>query len=177
MPFDLVSAITGAVEGLGGAVAKVIDSANAPKAMKEQMQAAVDAVLAKHQSELLSAQIEIEKMHEAEKEALLADVQSARSANANIQQAEKASWLAKNIPYCLAIFMTVIWGTCTIYILFRMLGLVEIDPKADMTAIMAMYTGISGLYAGILSFYFGSTHSSKDKDATIASLSANQVTT
>lgn len=173
--FDLASVIEGAVTGLGGTVSKVIDSINAPKEMKAQIQQSLNDALSKHQDDLLSAQVEIEKQHSEEKQALMTDVQNARNSNTSIQQADKASWLSKNIPYCLAIFMTVIWGFCTTYILARMLNLVVTDPKVDMTAIMAMYAGITGLYATVLNFYFGSTHNSKDKDATIASLSANQV--
>lgn len=165
--FDLASIVTGAVSGLGDGISKVVDSMNAPKVMVDQTKAAIADLLAKHQSDLLVAQVELEKQHTAEKEGLMLDVQNARNTNMSIQTSDKPGWLSKNIPYCLAIFMTSIWGTCTIYIIFRMLNLVVVDPKIDMTSIMAMYAGITGLYATVLNFYFGSTHSSKDKDATI----------
>ena len=166
--FDIASMITGAVTGLGGAASKLIDSINAPREMKAQLTEDVNKAISEHQDALLAASTENERLHEEEKQALIADVASARSMNSAIQTATTSSWLSKNIPYCLAIFMTCIWGTCTIYIIFRMLNLVVVDPKVDMTSIMAMYAGITGLYATVLNFYFGSTHNSKDKDATIA---------
>src|ERR1700748_1599384 len=162
--FDFASMIGGAVTGLGGAIGKVVDSINAPKEMKEQVMAQVNAALAQHQSEVL-------KINEQHEEAIMADTQNARNTNMEIQKADKASWLSKNLPPILAIFMTLIWGFCTTYILARILSLIVVDPKVDMTAVMAMYAGITGLYATILNFYFGSTHDSKVKDATITALS------
>jgi hypothetical protein len=170
--FDLEGIIQGAVTGLVGGTSKIIDSINAPKEMKAQIQEQIAALASNHQDALLTAMRDNEKLHADEKKALIADVASARAMNSTIQSTKESSWLSKNIPYCLAIFMTGIWGTCTIYIIFRMLNLVVVDPKVDMTSIMAMYAGITGLYATVLNFYFGSTHNSKDKDATIAAQAA-----
>ena len=167
--FDLASILTGAVSGLGDGISKVVNSINAPKEMVAQVQAQVADLLSKHKDALLAAQVEMEKQHADEKASLLLDVQNARNTNATIQVAEKASWLSKNIPYVLAIFMTAIWGGATAFTFDKMF---LAPPLTNTGPIALMYGGVSSLFGTILSFYFGSTHSSKNKDATIAQQAA-----
>lgn len=165
----LADLITGAVSGLGDTASKIIDSINAPKAMKDQMTIDLQKSLDEHQNALLQADVENEKLHAEEKQALLLDVQNARNTNAAIQSTNTSSWLAKNIPYCLAIFMTAIWGGATWFVIDKMF---ISPPSANTGQIALMYGGISTLFGTVLNYYFGSTHSSKEKDATIAAQAA-----
>lgn len=124
--------------------------------------------------EKLEAQLNIEKeinrhfekmeeMANTELELYLKDVQDARNSNVKIQESDKASWLAKNIGYCLDIFVTFIWGFLTVYLLSVMLSLVKKDATVDYTAVTAVWGGVGAYMSTILNFHRGTSKSSEDK--------------
>jgi len=81
---------------------------------------------------------------------------------------DKKSFIALNMPFILAFVVTLIWGGTTIYIImayFKLLGATK--EGIDMSAIMAMWGSLTGLESMILSYYFGSSQGSADKQKTI----------
>ncbi len=113
----------------------------------------------------------IDKANEAEKNQLQ-DIADARQTNVAIQQSEQASWMAKNVGYVIDIFVTSIWGFLTIYIIARVLKLVDGTPNApDLTAVFGVFSGVTAAFMTVLNFHRSSTASSKTKDETIKQLS------
>ena len=109
-------------------------------------------------------------MYEASYQSQLADVQSAREMEVKLNEATSAGWLSKNIVPMLAIFVSMIWGGITVYLILRMLNLIAIDPTVNMTALLGVYSALSGMEGIILNFFFGSSSSSQKKDDTIATI-------
>jgi len=117
--------------------------------------------------ELLKAKADIElKASTLEKdidEMYLKDIQDARGVNARIQESDKASWLAKNIGYCIDIFIVGIWGFLTVYLLSVMLSLVKKDTAVDYTAVTAVWGGVGAYASTIINFHRGTSKGSEDK--------------
>lgn len=105
--------------------------------------------------------IKLEELALQETEAYLKDVQSARDANVQIQMSDKASWWAKNTAYFLDIFLGLIWGTTTIFLLARALKLAGQD--ADLTAVLSIYSTVTAVFMICLNFHRGTSKSSEDK--------------
>lgn len=100
----------------------------------------------------------------------LNDVQSARDMEIKIQEATSSGWLSKNIVPILAVFVSLIWGSVTVYLLLRIMNLIALDPNINMTALMGFYAALCSIETIIISFYFGSSSSSQKKDDTIATI-------
>lgn len=108
---------------------------------------------------------ELDNISENDKEvflAALADVADARNSNVKIQESQFASWMAKNVPYILDLFVMLIWGSMTIFIIAKAINLVS-DETIDWTAILGIYSGVTALATQVLSFHRGSSQGSKDK--------------
>ena len=111
------------------------------------------------QLELLKAKADIElKAATLEKdidEMYLKDAQSARDTNARIQESENASWLAKNIAYCID----------AAFVIAFFIGLILIYNKAVPESNKELfYTGFGALtsyVATILNFHRGTSIGSK----------------
>jgi hypothetical protein len=79
--------------------------------------------------------------------------------------------MAKITPYIIALFVGLIWGAMTCYIIARAFKLVDTGINSpDMTAISGMYAAITGTFSIVLNFFFGSSASSRAKDETIATI-------
>lgn len=114
------------------------------------------------------ANLHIEKLNEQllqETEAYLKDTQNAREQNVQIQLSDKASWWAKNTAYFLDIFLGLIWGTTTIFLLARALKLAGED--ADLTAVLSIYSTVTAVFMICLNFHRGTSKSSQDKQGMI----------
>lgn len=81
------------------------------------------------------------------------NTKNARDSNARIQESLNASWLAKNTIYIIA-FLVIIGGGF----------MLAVSPEADVR--MAAVSAITL----VLGFFFGTTQSSRGKDATISNL-------
>ncbi len=88
-------------------------------------------------------------------------------------ETEKTSWIARNMRYLIASWILLIWGSMTIYIIARFLNFIEADLKSDMTALLALYSGISTIACTIVNFFFSSTKGSEDKSKTIADMATS----
>jgi hypothetical protein len=108
-----------------------------------------------HEEFLLNANIQ-SKEQELKAQALAyADTASARDMNTRVNESANASLMSKNIAPALALIVVVT-------------GLAMLAFSHDES----VRTASVGLVAGVLSFYFGSSQSSKSKDDTIRSLSS-----
>lgn len=160
MPGLIENLIHGGIKGIGDAAKSVIDSINAPKEEKDRANIALQTELDRHQEVLLSNATDIEKTY-------LADVTDARDANVKVQDSANASFLSKNVAYMMDIFITLLWGILTAYLMLVMLNLVRKDVNANYTAVTAVWGALTGVFTQVLSFHRGSSRGSEDKNKTI----------
>jgi hypothetical protein len=155
--------LSGGIAGIGDAVKNVVSSFKLDPTVEanlnEQLQATVMAhaeVMGKQADDMMAAQ--------------LADVASARDMEIKLNEASGSSWMSKNIVPILAVFVSIIWGSVTVYLILRMVNLIASDPNVNMTALLGVYSALSGMEGIILNFFFGSSSSSQKKDETIATI-------
>lgn len=121
----------------------VVDPTEKMKAMQE-----LETLKIKHEEFIINAEKELEIEH-------LKDTQNARDNNAKIQDSENASWLAKNIAYCID----------AAFVLAFFVGLILIYNKAVPESNKELfYTGFGALtsyVATILNFHRGTSIGSK----------------
>ena len=92
------------------------------------------------------------------------DLINTRNTNAEIQKSEFSSWMAKNVPFLLDLFVFAIWGGLTLFIVAKFFNLVDNENKIDMTGILGIYAGVTGLATQVMSYHRGSSAGSKLKD-------------
>jgi uncharacterized protein YacL len=115
------------------------------------------AIELEHQEFLISADIERAELALKEQTLDNQDRASARDMNTRVNDSPNASWLSKNIAAVIALII-VVTGLLIMY----------------YTPHESVRTAIVGLITMILSFYFGSTSSSKSKDDTIKAMSESK---
>lgn len=112
----------------------------------------------------LHFQEEMTRLSIEEQEIYLKDTQSAREMNEQVQESQNASWASKNMAYVYDVFILLIWGGLTSYIVLRWLGFIEnVKDQIDMTGILGIYSGVTALATMILQFHRGSSQGSQDK--------------
>lgn len=152
----VVGLFTGGEGKLVNAIGKVADDLITSKEEKALLNIEVQKVVNTHIEEMSKQAIQ-------ETESYLKDVQSARDANVQIQNSDKASWLAKNIAYCIDAFVILVWGFLTIYLLCVMLAIVKKNDGVDYTAVTAVWGGVTAFAGTIMNFHRGSSKSSEEK--------------
>ena len=100
-----------------------------------------------HEEELQRLQLEVNRL-------TYEDTKSARGMNTRINESAKATWLSKNVPAILALVVIIGGGI-----------VLTTTSQADVRA------AVVGLMTLVLGFYFGTSSSSRNKDATIERLS------
>ncbi len=135
---------------------------------KEELAAAKLAVDKEVNRHMEAIDAEANKVYEAE----LKDIQSARDANARIQESDKASWWAKNTAYFLDVFIGLVWGSITIFIAGKALKLV--GASVDMTGILSLYSTVTAVFMICINFHRGTSRSSQEKDKTISTMMQNK---
>ncbi len=80
---------------------------------------------------------------------------------------EKNTWLSKNVAYCLDIFIILIWGLMTCYIVAKFLNIIKVSNTTDFSGVLGIYAGVTGLATQIVSFHRGSSRGSEDKSKQI----------
>jgi hypothetical protein len=135
--------------------------------------------LSKEEKEVFKAEFfkasneHIEKMAgmaQSEMESYLKDVADARSSNVQIQNSQTSSWLSKNVAYCLDIFVLLIWGTMTVYIVCKFLNIIKSQQGVDFSGVLGLYAGVTALATQIIGFHRGSSKGSEDKSKQIDSM-------
>lgn len=121
-----------------------------------------------HETDMANLALEVQKEADDIYKSQLLDIQNARTTNVSIQESTEAGWLAKNVGYMLDIFIAVIWGGLTLYLIARILHIISATKDApDMTAVMGIYTGVTSIFMIVVNFHRGSTANSRVKDDTI----------
>lgn len=93
----------------------------------------------------------------------LADLANARDSAVDIQQSQFSSRMAKNVPYFLDLFIMLIWGKMTIFIIAKAFNLIQ-DGQIDWAPILGIYSGVTALATQVISFHRGSSQGSRIKD-------------
>jgi len=149
------SIIEGGLKGLGHTAKDIIQQVGENKLGVAEAALAIEKE-ANRASETITAQAnDLEK-------AYLADVQSARDANVHIQESDKASWLAKNIAYCIDIWMALIWGIFTIYVAALWAKVIS-STSVDFTGILSLYSTVTAVFMITVNFHRGTSQGSADK--------------
>lgn len=117
-----------------------------------------------HQEELLRLRVEEKKLGLEELQAYMADTDSARDREIQIANSDKAPLLNKVVTPIIAL------GVLTLsFVLFSILIFIEVRPEAKDILIYVLGV-LSAAVTQILSYYFGSSQGSRDKDAKLAAL-------
>ncbi len=85
-------------------------------------------------------------------------------------QGSAPSYMAKNVSYWIDIFVTLVWGAMTLYLIGRLLNLIKADEHVDTTAVLAMYAGVSAQFGTVMNFHRGSSSSARQKDNVIQNI-------
>ncbi len=109
--------------------------------------------LAKLRQFELEHEEELQRLQLEENRLTYEDTKSARDMNTRINESSNATWLSKNIPAILAL-VVVVGGGITL----------TTTSQADVR------TAVVGLMTLVLGFYFGTSSSSRSKDAAIERL-------
>mgnify|MGYP003645868211 FL=1 len=161
---DLMAMVKGFAPGiataLGGPLAGMAVSALAKQfGVEDEIEAVTKAIKADPESALKLKQLEHEKF-----KAILADKNSAREREVAISSSENAPTLNKIVTPALALGVT---GLS--FVLFAVLIFVEVKTEAKDILIYILGV-LSAAVTQILSYYFGSSVGSKDKDDQLRSI-------
>lgn len=77
------------------------------------------------------------------------------------------TWFKDNIAYLIAILVVLTWVAIT----FILVSGLHNGKSGDLPTLLAIYSTVTGSFTSILSYWFGTTKSSKDKDTIITNLS------
>ena len=161
---DLMAMVKGFAPGiataLGGPLAGMAVSALAKQfGVEDEIEAVTKAIKADPESALKLKQLEHEKF-----KAILADKNSAREREVAISSSDNAPTLNKIVTPALALGVT---GLS--FVLFAVLIFVEVKTEAKDILIYILGV-LSAAVTQILSYYFGSSVGSKDKDDQLRSI-------
>lgn len=145
------------VEKVGG----VIDNLTLSKEEKASIQSTIEAEINRHNEAVLTAANDMDK-------AYLEDTQSARTANASIQESDKASWLAKNVAYLLDITFVVAFFVGLLMIMFRAV------PQENKELFYTGFGLLGGYVSTILGFHRGTSAGSKASADTLRHIVKNK---
>ena len=147
---------SGGVGQVVDSIGKVIDNVVTTKEEKQQLDNEIRK--AEMQYNIESRKIDLE-----EKQAVLKDVDSARTMASNVQTSANATSLSKNVAAYLAlgtVFLT--------FVLFFVWAFAEVT-QSQKEIVLYILGVLSAIDTQIFSFYFGSSQGSKDKQATLDS--------
>ena len=161
---DLISMVKGFAPGLatalGGPLAGMAVSALSKQlGVKDEVNAVMKAINNDPEAEAKIKQLEHDKF-----KAILADKANARDREARVVESENAPLINKIVTPALALGVT---GLS--FVLFAVLMFVEVKPEAKDILIYILGV-LSAAVTQILSYYFGSSVGSKDKDEQLRSV-------
>lgn len=151
--------------GAGNFVEKVkefADEFNLSKEEKEKFNIELTKMANDHTEKMATLALDEMKLELEREKAQLADTASARDSNTKIQESDKASWMAKNIAYCIDGFVILLWGVLTIYLIASALKIVKTN-QVDLTGIYGLYAAVTGVAMTIINFHRGSSVGSERK--------------
>jgi len=161
---DLIAMVKGIAPGiataLGGPLAGVAVSALSKQlGVKDEVTAVMEAITADPEAAAKIKQLEHDKF-----KAILADKANAREREARVVESQNAPLINKVVTPALALGVT---GLS--FVLFAVLIFVEVKPEAKDILIYILGV-LSAAVTQILSYYFGSSVGSKDKDDQLRSV-------
>lgn len=166
LPNFLTKIFSGGAKDLIGTIGDTIDQLTMSKEEKEQLRIKLIEATNSHLEKMTA-------LAQAETDSYLKDVADARSTNVQIQNSDKASWLSKNVAYIIDLFVFIIWGAMTIYIIGKFLNIIKAQQGVDFSGILGIYSGITAIAMTVLNFHRGSSKGSEDKSKQIAKLTGN----
>lgn len=146
------------VSAVGDAIDKVVTSDEEKKELDNELAKAT-----------MQYEIEMATLGLQEKQAYLADVNSARDNQSRVQESEHASWLAKNVHPLLAFAimgLTFILYTVVIYGSTKE-GFLRPETKDIVIYILGALTTVA---TQVVSYFFGSSSGSADKSKALNAL-------
>jgi hypothetical protein len=159
LPNFIKNVFSGGASELVKNVDKLVDNLTLSKEEKEQFKTDLIRIQNEHEEKMAS-------IAQSELDSQLKDVQGARDANVKIQESDKASWLSKNIAYCIDAFVVLLWGVLTLYLIGTALKIVK-TSSVDLTGIYGLYAAVTGVAMTIINFHRGSSVGSKANGETI----------
>ncbi|MHB8410215.1 MAG: hypothetical protein ACYDHY_19450 [Acidiferrobacterales bacterium] len=147
----------GGLSGVGSAVKDVVSSFKLDPTVDAQLKEKLNEAIMNQQSQMAT-------LAEAQYEAQLKDVDSARQME--IAALKQESWFGKNYIHLLSIAVTLGFFGLLAY-------MVKFDvPAANKDILNIMLGSLGTAWISIVAFYFGSSKSSEKKDETIKQLSS-----
>jgi len=146
------------VEKVGSAVDKFVTTDKE----RDELKIELTKVINEHEEKLKELTVQ-------ETDSYLKDTQSARDANARIQESDKASWLSKNIAYCMDILVSAVWSGFTLYLAGRAINLID-KTSIDLTAVLSLYATVTAVFMISMNFHRGTSRGSESKDKTISTM-------
>lgn len=151
------SLFSGGLSELGGKVKDIIDESKFSAEEKAELSAKVSAELNDHITKMAA-------LAQAEVDSYLKDTQDARDANARIQESDKASWMAKNIAYCLDITLIVAFITMLLIIVYRVV------PGNNKELFYTSFGLLGGYVSTVINFHRGTSSGSKASGDTLRNI-------
>lgn len=162
--------ISGGIKGIGDAFSNIVEKFKADPTKVAELSAELEQAKLNAALEAERIANEAEKIRAGELQDTLKDLADARNQNIQIQNSDKASWLSKNVAYCIDIFVMTTWGFITIYLLCVMLALVKKEAGVDYTAVTAVWGGVTAFAGNVLQFHRGSSVGSRANGDTLRKL-------
>lgn len=142
-------------------VGKVVDEFTISKEEKAAIQQKITEELNRHEE--ATQRLMIEQL-----QAELGDISNARDNNAKIQESEKASWLAKNLPYIIDAVMVVAFFVGLLMIMY------QVVPEANKELFYTGFGLLGGFVSTVMNFHRGSSSGSKASADTLRHLAKNK---
>jgi len=153
----LSSSASSLVDAVGDAIDKNVTSDEERKSLENELSKAK-----------MQFDVDMATLGLKEQEAYLGDVASARDNQSRVQEAEHASWLAKNIQPLMA--ATIVGLTFWLY-WYVISGKGEILKDNNMKDIVIYILGaLTTVATQVVSYFFGSSKGSADKSAAILTM-------
>lgn len=151
---------TSLVDAIGDAIDKNVTSDEERKALDNEMGKAT------LQYDLAMATLGLQ-----EKQADYADISDARTNQSRVQEAEHASWLAKNVHPTLAIGIITLTFFMYWYIVFSDRSLDIAKNSAMKDVVVYILGALTTVATQVVSYFFGSSSGSAEKSKTLNALS------
>lgn len=138
-----------------GAIFELIDDELDRADMEEKEKNSIKLEMQKNR-ELFEQEIKLMRM-----EKKYEDLANAREENRILQTSKYSTKLAKFTPYIIDLFVTLIWGAMTVFIVAKALN-PDIVRGADLPTILGIYAAVTGTMSTILNFHRGSSESKEE---------------
>lgn len=153
--------VGGSASSVVESVGKVVDEFNLSAEEKAQIQQKLTEELNRHEEAIQRLSVE-------QLQAELGDISNARDNNAKIQESEKASWMAKNLPYLLDAVMVVAFFIGLLMIMYQAV------PEANKELFYTGFGLLGGFVSTVMNFHRGSSSGSKASADTLRHIVKNK---